>query len=582
MRIVRLALAQINPTVGDFDGNKDKIIDYAHRAAELGADVIAFPELVVCGYPPEDLLFHTGFLDEAGRVVDEVARKTAKLNSIIVLGFPERDDDTYNAAALIYRGRVWDTYRKIFLPNYGVFDEKRYFAPGERITVYETQGFRFAVGICEDIWHPEGPLVAQTYLGNCEFALSINASPYHHGKRELRERMVGTRASDNAVAVAYLNCVGGQDELVFDGQSFVVDAEGEIIARAGAFSEELLIVDVNLEDVFRRRLRDPRTRDRRFAQLRIGQHVDVVEIPFIPTLEKPPIEPVLHEPPEPLEEIWLALVCGLRDYVCKNGFKSVILGLSGGIDSALVAAIASDAVGPENVYALFMPTRFTAQQSFVDAQKLAKNLGINLSVVEIEPLFKAYLSHLEPHFRGTQFDITEENIQSRIRGNILMAFSNKFGHLVLATGNKSETSVGYATLYGDMVGGFAVIKDVPKTLVWQLARWRNRKAGRDLIPQSIIDRPPTAELRKDQLDTDTLPPYDVLDQILELYIEQEMPVSEIIDRTGFDEAVVKRVAAMVDKAEYKRRQAPPGIKITARAFDRERRMPITKKGGFYG
>ncbi len=573
MRIVRVAMAQINPVVADFEGNLEKIVSCCERSAELGADIVLFPELAVCGYPPEDLLLQLGFLKEAGAAVDEIARRTAKLPVIVIVGFPERDDDTYNSAAIIYNGRVWDTYRKIFLPNYGVFDEKRYFAQGKRIPVYETPNFRFGVNICEDIWHSEGPTSSQAFDGDCEVVLNINSSPYSVGKRIYRERMISTRAADNTVAIAYLNCVGGQDELVFDGQSFASDAEGKIFARAKAFDDDLLIVDFDLEDVFRRRLHDPRRRERSFGET---LPVDVVEIPFIQRQEKQPVEMTLSNPPGELEEVWLALTTGLRDYVRKNGFKSVILGLSGGIDSSLVAAIAADAIGASNVYAVFMPTRFTAERSAGDARKVAENLGINIETIEIEPLFEAYLKHLKPHFRRKKFDITEENIQSRIRGNILMALSNKFGHLVLATGNKSEMSVGYATLYGDMVGGFAVIKDVPKTMVWQLARWRNEKAGFELIPESIIERAPSAELKENQLDTDTLPPYEILDPILELYIEEEMSVEEIVSQTSFDGDTVRRVALMVDRAEYKRRQAPPGIKITARAFGKERRMPITK------
>ena len=578
MRRVRIAMAQINPIVGDFNANIAKIVEYAEKGTEQGADIVLFPELAVCGYPPEDLLLQAGFLDSAGTAVDKIARQTAKLSSIIIVGFPERDNDTYNSAAIIHRGRILDTYRKLFLPNYGVFDEKRYFLEGERVTVYDTPNFRFGINICEDIWHAEGPVMLQALFGECEVILNINSSPYHVGKRAMREQMISTRSADNTVAIAYLNSVGGQDELVFDGQSFAVDAEGFLIARAAAFTEELLIVDFNLENICRQRLQDPRRRNRKssFSECE-NSGVKVIEIPFFQSEDKPEIIMTVKDTPAPLEEVWLALKTGLYDYLHKNGFKSVVLGLSGGIDSALVAAIAEDAFGADKVHTVYMPAKFSTQQSFDDAEKLAKNLGVNFQVIEIEPLYEEYLKHLKPIFKARKFDTTEENLQSRIRGNIIMALSNKFGHLVLATGNKSEMSVGYATLYGDMCGGFAVLKDVPKTLVWALARWFNEHRGKELIPHSIIERPPTAELRENQLDTDSLPPYDVLDRILELYIEEEMSAEEIVSQTPFDEVLVRKVAKMVDTAEYKRRQAAPGIKITARAFGKERRMPITKR-----
>ncbi len=574
MRRIRVGLAQINTIVGDFEGNVSKIVEYSKMGAAEGADIVLFPELAICGYPPEDLLLRVGFLDAAGTAIDEIARQTARLPIITIVGFPERDDDTYNSAAIIYNGRIWDTYRKIFLPNYGVFDEKRYFSQGERIPVYDTPAFRFGVNICEDIWQSEGPTAAQALYGDAEIIFNINASPYSIGKQAHRESMISSRASDNIVPIAYLNSIGGQDELVFDGQSFAADSRGKIVVRASAFREQLLLVDFDTEDVFRKRLHDPRRRERNIFQ---EIPLDVVEVPFVQAHKKDEIEIVLEKHLEPMEEIWQALVTGLSDYARKNGFKSVVLGLSGGIDSTLVATIAADAVGSKNVHSVFMPTKFTAEQSFSDAQKFSKNLGIDFKVIEIEPLFEGYIEHLNPHFAGKKFDITEENIQSRIRGNILMALSNKFGHLVLATGNKSEMSVGYATLYGDMVGGFAVIKDVPKTLVWELARWKNKSAGKEIIPNSIIERPPTAELRENQLDTDSLPPYEILDAILELYIGEEMSAKEILERSNFDEETVKKIVGMVDRAEYKRRQAPPGIKITTRAFGKERRMPITRK-----
>jgi len=575
MRSIRIALAQIDTTVGDFTGNVKKIVEYIAEADNLGADIIAFPELAVCGYPPEDLLLRLDFLEKSRRAVDEIAEKTKNTNSIVIVGFPEKSDETYNSAAIIYRGKIWDIYRKIFLPNYGVFDEKRYFTDGDRIPVYETSDFRFGIGICEDIWHSDGPISVQSSAGDCEIVININSSPYRRGKQAVREQMIATRSHDNSVPVAYINCIGGQDELVFDGRSFVVDIDGEIIARAKSFEEQLLVCDIDLAGSFRQRLFDPRTRDRKFER-GISGEVDIVKIPFSSYERKPEIENTIAQPSEESKEIWDALVLGLRDYIVKNNFKSVVLGLSGGIDSSLVATIAADAIGAKNVYTIFMPTRFTASQSYEDAKKLAENLGINFLTIEIEPLFEQYLNYLEPYFEGKEYGITEENLQSRIRGNILMAFSNKFGHLVLATGNKSEMSVGYATLYGDMVGGFAVIKDVPKTLVWKLARWRNEYASRELIPNSIIERPPTAELRSNQLDTDSLPPYDILDEILKHYVEEEMSVDEVIEKTGIEPSVVRKVARMVDRAEYKRRQSPPGIKISKRAFGKERRMPISQ------
>ncbi|RKZ30678.1 NAD+ synthase, partial [bacterium] len=576
MRTIRVALAQINTSVGDFDANTKKIIHYVNEAEEFQPDIIAFPELAVCGYPPEDLLLQLDFLTDCGRAVDEIARKTAKVNSIIIIGFPEMDDDAYNSAAVVHRGRVLNTYRKIFLPNYGVFDEKRYFASGDRIPVYETPRFRFGLGICEDIWHSEGPVSTQALLGDCELVININSSPYDREKRGIREQMISTRAQDNMVAIAYLNCVGGQDELVFDGYSFVVDAEGEIIARAKPFQEQLLIADINVDDIFRKRLQNPRRRDRKkYHILQTGKNpVDIVEIPYISPDSIPSLETTIADTLEPPAEIWTALVIGLSDYIAKNKFKSVVFGLSGGIDSSLVATLAADAIAPKNVYAVFMPTKFTMSQSYEDAKKVAENLGINFQTIEIDKLYEKHIELLNPYFDGKEFDTTEENIQSRIRGNILMALSNKFGHLVLATGNKSEMSVGYATLYGDMVGGFAVLKDVPKTMVWELAKWKNQSAGKILIPNRIIQRAPSAELREKQLDVDTLPPYEILDEILHRYIEEEMSIIEIVEETGYEIDLVREVANMVDRAEFKRRQSPPGIKITAKAFGKERRMPI--------
>ncbi len=406
MRKVRIAIAQINPTVGAFEKNIEKIIEYVRNANEFEPDIIVFPELAVCGFPPDDLLLQVDFLKEASNAIDKIARETAQINSIIVVGFPEHDDETYNSVAIIFRGRVWDTYRKIFLPNYGVFDEKRYFAPGKSISIYETPGFKFGVGICEDIWHYDGPVAAQVFSGECKLILNINASPYHFRMRELRESMISTWASHNTIAVAYVNSVGGQDELVFDGQSFAVDAKGNIMCRGKAFNEELILLDFELDDVSRQRTHDHRHRE---------LDIDIVKIPFMQTQDKPEIKTIIHKPSERLEEIWNALVLGLGDYLEKNGFESVVLGLSGGIDSALVAAIAVDTIGADNVYGIFMPTKFSASQSYDDANKLAEILGINFSVIEIEELFEKYIEVLTPHFKDTEFGVTEENIQARIR-----------------------------------------------------------------------------------------------------------------------------------------------------------------------
>jgi len=566
MRKVRVAIAQINTIVGAFEKNIDKILEYAHKANKLKPDIIVFPELAVCGFPPDDLLLQPGFLKKAGNVIDKIVRETSQINSIIIVGFPEYDEETYNSAAIIFRGRVWDIYRKIYFPDYGIFNERKYFTPGKNITLYETPDFRFCVGICEDIRHPQDSVAGEAFSEKCKLVLNINGSPYHIGKPKLRETMISIWASHNAKAVAYVNSIGGQDELVFDGQSFAVDAEGNIICRGKAFSEELILLDFELDDLPHRRLHDHQYRE---------PDMNPVKIPYIWKQNKPEIKTIIHKPPERLEEIWNALVLGLGDYLRKNGFESAVLGLSGGIDSALVATIATDAIGADNVNGIFMPTKFSSSQSYNDAKKLAEILGINFSVIEIEELYKNYLEILAPHFKGSEFDVTEENIQARIRGNIIMAFSNKFGCLPLATGNKSETSVGYATLYGDMAGGFAVLADVPKTMVWELAGYRNEAAGKELIPENIINKPPSAELRKDQLDTDSLPPYEVLDRILDYYIEENMSVDEIATETGFDRELIAKVVRMVARSEFKRRQAPPGIKITAYAFGIDRKIPIT-------
>ncbi len=491
-----------------------------------------------------------------------------------VVGCVDADADIYNAAAVVHDGRIAGIYHKQFPPNYGVFDEKRYFRPGDRTQLFTVGGARVGVNICEDIWYAEGPTQAQALAG-ADVVININGSPYRRGINGYRERMIATRAADNAVAVCYVNLVGGQDELVFDGGSFAVDQDGALIARAPFFEEHLLLVDIKLEALYLARLHAPLRRSERLATLK--PVVDEVFVSGPSGARREPlvaaVAPRLEEEPE----VYQALVLGTRDYVHKNGFETVIVGVSGGIDSSLVAAIATDALGPQHVVAVSNPSRYSSEGSIADAKRLVENLGIRLMIIPIEPAHAAYLDVLEGPFAGTEPGTAEENVQSRIRGNIWMALSNKFGwQPVLTCGNKSELATGYATLYGDMAGGFAVIKDVPKTLVYRLARHRNAVAGRDLIPRAVLEKPPSAELKPGQLDTDTLPPYELLDPILEAYVEEDQSVESIVAQ-GFDEALVRRIIAMVDRNEYKRRQAPPGVKITQRAFGRDRRLPITNR-----
>ena len=540
----------------------------------MGADLVAFPELTLTGYPPEDLLLRSSFVRDNQRALRDVAERLSGITAIV--GFVDSNHDLYNAAAVLHEGEVAGVYHKQFLPNYGVFDERRYFMEGRRSSMFTIAGARVGLTVCEDLWYAEG--AAQTLgLAGADVVVNISGSPYHHGKRLFRERMFGTRASDNAVIVAHVNLIGGQDELVFDGNSMVFDHEGELIAHAPAFEEHLLVVDLDLESLYLGRLHVPM---RRYPGLEAhAQPVDeffISDQPLIP--DKPALPPPANEPRlEEDAEVYKALVTGTRDYVHKNGFETVIVGVSGGIDSSLVATIAADALGPEHVIGVSNPSRYSSEGSIADARRLADNLGFKLMIIPIEEAHSAYLDVLAEPFAGTEPGTAEENIQSRIRGNIWMALSNKFGwQPVLTCGNKSEMATGYATLYGDMAGGFAVIKDVPKLLVYRLARYRNSIAGRDIIPQEVIDKPPSAELRPGQKDTDSLPPYEVLDPILKAYVEDDRSVHEIVTR-GFDEAVVRRVVNLVDRNEYKRRQAPPGIKITTRAFGRDRRLPITNR-----
>lgn len=572
MRTLRLALAQINSTVGDLAGNVQKISEEIEKARKNKVDLIAFPELAIPGYPPEDLLLKPQFIEENLHGLEKVAKRCKGLTAII--GFVDRKEDIYNAAAVIHDGTVRFVYHKCYLPNYGVFDENRYFQAGKESPVFTLNGVTLGVNICEDIWYPEGPTYAQALGGGAEVIININASPYHVGKGLFREEMIATRARDNAVIVAYVNLVGGQDELVFDGGSFVSNERGEPLARAKPFRESLIMVDLSVDSVFRARLHDPRRRKEKLERT----FPEVEKVPLGNTEwegKRKPLSPSLEDRLPRLDEMYSALTLGLADYVHKNGFKKGVIGLSGGIDSALTATIAVDALGRENVIGVFMPSRYTSQESKEDVEILARNLGVRLITLSIESPFQSYLSLLSQEFKGLPADITEENLQSRIRGNLMMALSNKFGWLVLTTGNKSELSVGYATLYGDMAGGFAVIKDVWKTLVYELALERNKKE-KPVIPERVFRRPPTAELRPDQTDQDSLPPYDVLDPILKAYVEEDKSYEEIASM-GFDPTVISKVIALVDLSEFKRRQAPLGIKLTPRALGKDRRMPITNR-----
>jgi len=574
---VRVALAQINSTVGDLDGNTARIIEGIDQAVASGADIILFPELAISGYPPEDLLLRPRFIRENQSSLHRIAQHTH--GPLVVVGFIDSDSDVYNAAAILHDGNIVGIYHKLFLPNYGVFDENRYFRAGHQCPVFDYGGIGIGVTICEDIWYEGGPASIQAAHG-AEIVLNLSASPYHRGKGDSRRQMLATRARDNVCVFAMCNLVGGQDELVFDGDSMIVDEQGSVLAAGKPFEEDLVLADVQVESVFRARLHDPRWR--KTETFALCQGLERTEIQVTLTVRcdaKPPLEVRAVQAIDTREEVYKALVLGTADYVKKNGFREVVIGLSGGIDSSMVACIACDAMGPENVIGVCMASRFTAPQSVSDAQSVARNLGIRLLDIPVEPAYTAFLKMLSSAFEGRAPDSTEENLQARIRGTILMSFSNKFRWLVLTTGNKSEMATGYTTLYGDMAGGFAVLKDVPKTLVYELAHHRNSLGSKPVIPQAIIDRPPSAELRPNQKDSDNLPPYEVLDPILKLYVEDDRSVAQII-ALGHDAATVELTARLVDRSEYKRRQAPPGIKITTRAFGRDRRLPITNR--FHG
>jgi NAD+ synthase (glutamine-hydrolysing) len=575
MHRLRVGIAQINTTVGDFAGNADKILKVIEESRSSGVDLLTFPELAICGYPPEDLLFKPKFITENRRTLEKVIK--ASLDITVVTGFVDSGDDIFNAAAIIHNGDLAGVYHKIFLPNYGVFDEDRYFRAGTECSVWEIGDIKFGVNICEDIWYEAGPATTQAYSG-AEIIINISASPYHFGRGGIRERMISTRAADNVAVFVYNNLVGGQDELVFDGNSLIVDETGRLIAKGKQFEEDLIIADIDVESVFRTRLHDPRWRKELLLHEEQGwrqtENIVVSKTPY--GTEKPPLPSRNFERLEKNAEVYNALVLGTHDYIHKNGFKKVLIGLSGGIDSSLVATIAVDALGSENVIGVSNPSRYSSEGSKTDAKLLSENLGIKLFTIPIEKAFQAYLEMLEELFKGTEPNVAEENIQARIRGNLWMAISNKFGWLVLTAGNKSEMATGYATLYGDMAGGFAVIKDVSKTMVYDLCRYRNSIAEKPIIPEAVIEKPPSAELRPDQKDIDSLPPYEILDPILMAYVEEDKSVEQII-ALGIDEKHVRQAARLVDVSEYKRRQAPPGIKITPRAFGKDRRLPITNR-----
>ena len=574
-RTFRLAMAQINPTVGDIPGNTALMLEALEGAREVQADMVAFPELATTGYPPEDLLFKTSFLRDNVAAMEKVVAASRGL--AVVVGYVQVGADISNAAALGYDGKLIDSYQKMYLPNYGVFDEDRYFRRGDTCPVYIINGVGIGVNICEDAWYPVGPIAVQREAG-AELIVNINASPFYSGKRDYREKMIATRAADNEVFVAHLNIVGGQDELVFDGASLVCDMAGEPVARGPAFRDSLITADLDIDAVFRSRLRDPRPRKEDPTILREIGNSKVIHVSDHQPRERPPLaETSLAPTMDKVEGVYNALVLGTKDYLRKSGFTKALIGLSGGVDSALTATVAVDALGPGNVVGITMPSRFSSEGSISDSKELADNLGIDLWTVPIEQAHLAFEGMLEPYFRGTDPNVAEENIQSRIRGNILMAISIKFGWIVLATGNKSEMALGYATLYGDMAGGFAIIKDVPKTLVYRLCRWRNQH-GTPLpaIPDAIINKPPSAELKENQLDEDTLPPYEVLDPVIKAYVEEDRSYQEMV-AMGANPRVVSQVIAFVDRNEYKRRQAPPGVKITPRAFGKDRRLPIVNR-----
>jgi len=572
--LLRVGIAQINSTVGDLSGNTRKIMESIDQAKSLGVDLLTLPELAITGYPPEDLLFKPQFIKQNREKLNKIIEHSSDI--AVVLGFVDSDGDIYNAAAVLYNKRLVGVYHKFYLPNYGVFDEDRYFQAGREYPVFIIYGIGIGITICEDMWYEAGPAIVQAYAG-ATVLVNIGASPYHAGKGLSRERMLATRASDSLAIVVHNNLVGGQDELVFDGSSLIINERGEIIARGKQFEEDFLAVDLDVESVFRSQLHESRRRkETPWVKEKLKEATKIDVSSEYPAIARPPLSPRRVDRLDELVEIYQALVLGIRDYVHKNGFEKVVIGLSGGVDSSLVAAITTDALGADNVVGVSMPSRYSSPDSVSDAEALAGNLGIEFKVIPIEKAFCSYLETLAEPFKNTQPDVTEENIQARIRGNILFALSNKFGWLVLACSNKSETATGYTTLYGDMAGGFIPLKDVPKTMVLELARYKNRRAGKEVIPSSVLTKAPSAELRPDQKDTDTLPPYDILDPILKAYVEDDVTIDQIV-AMGFHRDIVTKVTRLVDRNEYKRRQTAPGIKITPRDFGRDRRLPITNQ-----
>ena len=570
MRRLRVSLAQINTAVGDLDGNAAKIIEGIRAAESVGADLVAFPELSLTGYPPEDLVLRRGFVEANLAALEHVREATRGLHVAAVVGFVDYAHDIFNAAAVLHDGEQAGVYHKQYLPNYGVFDEARYFRPGLGVQLFEIADARVGVTICEDIWYSSGPMQDQCLAG-AELIVNINGSPFHAGKARQREQMLATRAADNAVLTLYCNLVGGQDHLIFDGGSTVYGPGGQLLARAPLFEEDLLSVDLDVEEVRQTRLHDPRLR--RLPQA----DADVASVSRQRSDQRAALdEPSLADEIDEVAQVYEALVLGTRDYVRKTGFRDVVIALSGGIDSTITAVLAVEALGPEHVRGVSMPSRYSSEGSVADARALAENLGIRLDVLPIETAYQAHLDTLAPLFEGLEPDVTEENLQARIRGVLMMAISNKTGALVLTTSNKSESATGYTTLYGDMTGGLAVIQDVPKMLVYQLSEYANERAGRELIPVSVLTKPPSAELRPDQFDEQSLMPYERLDPILQAFVEEDRSLDEIV-AAGFDEADVKRVMSLVTVAEYKRRQAAPGLRITPRAFGKDRRFPIANR-----
>ncbi len=570
MRRIRVAMCQIRTTVGDLDANVEHILEGMAQAEDAGSDVAVFPELAVCGYPPEDLLFKPGFVADCAIATRRVIEATG--DTMVVFGSVDGDRDLFNTAFMARRGREVLRYHKRVLPNYGVFDERRYFTPGsDPFVLLELAGVRVGVAICEDLWSATGP-VTELARGGADVVLVPNGSPFRLGKAELRDSMLRARSADNSTALVYVNQVGGQDELVFDGGSATFDHTGRLVARSPQFETAVDVLDLQVPAGYRKRRLDPR------GQTDASQPLPVIasEPEDYHPAPRPPREGRVHPTLGPEEQRWRALVMGTRDYVEKNGFSQVGVALSGGVDSSLVVAIAADALGPEQVHAVLMPSRFSSDHSVSDAVSLCQRLGVEHRTIPIEPAHGALLDMLDPSFGGTEADTTEENLQSRIRGLLMMALSNKFGWLILTTGNKSESAVGYSTLYGDTAGGFAVIKDLYKTEVYELCHWRNLQEEDGVIPETVLTKPPSAELRPDQRDDQSLPPYEVLDAVLEAYIEHDRSVSEIVAQ-GFDPALVERIARLVDVAEYKRRQSPPGVRMTSKAFGRDRRMPITNR-----